>query len=163
MLGAVGDVAVEFIAVDIDGSSFVPDLGGGLPGQCRPPPEGVQYRDHLTAGSGKRRGILSGRAVEPGAVLAVLALELPVEARQTRRPMQEQDAVVLQESTDARCFMTPGTIGSPDERRAVRLEVFPDGCFDGSAVVARRQGQTRTVRGMPIGRDEGKPGPLGCR
>ncbi len=72
-----------------------PDLRRGLPLQCTPSPEFVDSLEHLLK---TRFDIFDGhkrQLIGLGAVLAVLPLVLPVEARAARRAMQHEHVVRL--------------------------------------------------------------------
>ena len=90
--GAVLDVVAQRVAVHREVRTLGPSRCRRAPGQATPRPRAVQRRSHL----GEERVEVGGgeiEAGEPGAVLAVLPLELAVVARVVRRAVQDEDTV----------------------------------------------------------------------
>jgi len=138
---------VEVVAVDAAARRGVVGLGGRLPAEAGATPERVEHALHAL----ELVGIDARPALQPGAVLAILTLELPVVAGVTRWAVKDVDAVLSQESKNGRCVMRFGAVETVDQGRAVTVHVVakdPDrGPFvHGRFELHRRAQRQRRVR-----------------
>ena len=79
-------------------------------------------------------------------MLAVLPFELAIEARISRRPMQHQHLMFLEDLFNERRVMRARPIGTQDEWRAVIVDVALKRAHDECCIVVLAQGDARTVR-----------------
>jgi hypothetical protein len=97
---------------------------------------------------------------EPGAMLAILALELAVEAGVMRRSLQDEHAEAIEHVADFGCRMLPSSVEPEHVRCAMVVEVTFEGLGYGRAVVALRAPETRAEWHRRVGRDEQVLGPV---
>ena len=69
-------------------------------------------------------------------MLAVLALELPVVLGVVGRPMEDENAVFIEQRPDFWVVMLPGAVHAVNERGAVKLDVLLEHLVDSVGVVA---------------------------
>ncbi len=87
-------------------------------------------------------------------MLAVLSLQLSVEARVVRWTVQEEHGMSVEHFAYRRCGMRRGAIQAQDQGRAVELEVPPQGARDELCIVVRATVQRGAICDRTIGRDE---------
>ena len=134
--GTVGDDVSQLVSVDRKLPTLAPYALGGTPFERRPAPQAVQDRSHVGAVIEQVRLAVRSVCDEPGAVLAVLALELAVVPGVARRSVERQDAPALEERGDRWSAVAARPVEAQDQRRAMLGEVGLERSRDVSGVVA---------------------------
>jgi hypothetical protein len=112
---------------------------------------------HAVACDGKVVGVEQAERVEQRSMLAVLPLQLPVELRMTGRAVEQQNAIVAKHLANFVGLMGARTVGPPDQRRAVLLEVVLDSVGHVRAIVVLRRGGAGAVLHRTVAREEKDP------
>ena len=92
--------------------------------------------------------------VEPGPMLAILPLQLTIEARIVRRTVQHEYCMGMEQLLHIPGGMSRGAIHAQDQWRAVQLEVTPERSYDQGRIVVLAAGERGAIGDTPIGRDE---------
>src|SRR5262249_55606733 len=119
------DFLCECSTVDVQGRPRRPRLGCGTPAKAATSPQLVHHSHH-TLDPRVQIGV-TGEAVgvEPLAMLSILSLELPVEGRIVRRPVQSEDSVAVKDLGDSGGGMLTRPVEPQDQPRTVSCEVGP--------------------------------------
>src|SRR6185437_16917261 len=111
------------VAIDVQLRASEPLLRRRAPSKATPRNQIVQTTGHLVELVAEVHIVADVDIVEPGAVLAVLPLELAVVARTTRRSVQCEHAMRAKKLEHARRPMCGRTIEALHERRPIHFVV----------------------------------------